>query len=100
LVQGPADVIDGEVRFAQGDALSAELASLGRGVRAFGGVQEEKAVGVLAELVDQGTDAGRGIPEAGGDLGSRLLRDTVGAEGFVLAMGSVAGLEEALGEGW
>jgi hypothetical protein len=98
-MQGAADVIDGEVLFAQSDDLKAELRFLGRGVRAFGGGQEEGTVGVLAELVDQGPEAGSGISEAGSDLGSRLSLDAVGPEGLVLAMGSIAGLKEVLGKG-
>jgi len=98
LVQGTADVVNGEVLFAQGDNLGAELGSLGRSLRSFGRGQEEGTVGILPELVDQGPDTGGGIAEEVSDLGSRLFLDAVGTEGFVLAMGSVARLEEASSE--
>lgn len=99
LVQGPADVIDGEVLLAQGNDLLTVLVFLGCRVRAFGGIQEKGAIGFAAELVDQGAKTGGGITEACGDLGSWQTFDAVGAEGFVLALGGVAGLEEAVGEG-
>ena len=38
-------------------------------------------------------------PRPCGDLGRGQLFDAVGAEGFVLALGSVAGPQEAWGEG-
>jgi hypothetical protein len=99
LVQGAADVVNGEVLFAQGDDLGAKLGSFGRSVRPFGRGQEEGTDGIFPELVDQGPDTGGGIAEEAGDLGSRLFLDAVGAEGFVLALGSVAGLEEVSCEG-
>jgi hypothetical protein len=99
LVQGAADVVNGEVLFAQGDDLGAKLVSLGRDVGPFGRGQEEGAIGILPELVDQSPKTADGIAEAVGDVGCGLFLDAVGAEGFVRAMGSIAGLEEASGEG-
>jgi len=79
LVQGTADIVNREILLAQGDDVGPVQVFLGRSVGAFGGGEEEGAVGLLAELVDQGAEAGRGIAEACGDLGSGQLLDAVGA---------------------
>ena len=96
--QGAADVIDGEVLLPQGDDGVAEGIGLGRGLGPLGRRQEEGAAGILAELVDQDTEAARGIAEAAGDLGAGEAIDEEGAEGLVLAVGGVGGLEEDAGE--
>ena len=48
--------------------------------------------------VDQDAEAARGIAEAAGDLGGGEALDEEGAEGLVLAVGGVGGLEEGAGE--
>ena len=57
-------------------------------------------MGVLAELVAQDAEAARGVAEAGGGLGGGDLLDEVGAQGLVLAVGRVGGLQEGAGEDW
>jgi len=51
-------------------------------------------VGVLAELMDQDAKAARSVSAAMRGLGRGERFDEVGAEGFVLTMGRVLGLEE------
>jgi hypothetical protein len=46
--------------------------------------------------VDQDAKAARGVAEAVGGLFGAELVDEEGAEGFLLAMGGVGGLEEGL----
>jgi len=83
---------------AQGDDLFAEALGLGGGFGAFGRREEELAVGVLAELVDQDAEASRGVTTAAGGFGGREALDEVGAQGFVLAVRGVLRLEEEVGE--
>ena len=62
--QGAADVVDGEVLLAQGDDLIAEP-SLLAGRPAFAcGRDEEVAVGLIAELMDEDAKAPRRVAEA------------------------------------
>ena len=61
------------------------------------GGQEEAAVGLLAEAVDQDAEARGRVAEALGGLTGRKFVDEVGAEGLVEAVGRVAGQEKALG---
>lgn len=96
--QVAADVVDGEVLFPQGDDGFAEGIGLGCGLGPLGRGQEEGAAGILAELMDQDAEAGRGIAETAGDLGGGEAIDEEGAEGLVLAVGGVGGLEEDAGE--
>ena len=97
LLEEPADVIDGEVLLAGLDNLLRAGVGLGGVLGAFGRGQEEGAVGVLAEVVDQDAEAARGIAEAAGGLLGGESVDEEGAQGFVLAVGGVGGLEESLG---
>ncbi|MEK7755026.1 MAG: hypothetical protein AAB654_24075, partial [Acidobacteriota bacterium] len=93
-----ADVVDGEVLLAQGDDLISQALGLGGGFRSFGRGEEELPLRFLAELVGQNAKASRGVTAAAGGLGGREPFDEVGAEGFVLAVGGVLGLEEEAGE--
>jgi len=63
----------------------------------FGRGQEEGPGGILAEVMGQNAEAARGVAETAGGLLGRELVDEVGAQGFVLAVSSVGGLEEGLG---
>ena len=71
---------------------------LGSGFGAFGRREEELAVGILAELVDQDAKTPRSIATTAGGLGRREALDEKGAQGFVLAVGRVLRLEEEAGE--
>ena len=62
------------------------------------GCEEEVASGILAELVDEDAEASRGVTEAASGLGAGEAIDEEGAEGLVLAVGGVGGLEEDAGE--
>ena len=96
--QGAADVVDGEILFAQGDDTVAERVGLGCGTGPLGRCEEEVASRVLAELVDEDSEAPRRVTEAASDLGSGTPSNEEGAEGLVLAMGGVGGFEEDLGK--
>ena len=96
--QVAADVIDREVLFSQGDDEVSEGIGLGCGLGSLGGGQEEGAAGILAEVMDQDTKAAGGITEAAGDFGTGEAVHEESAEGLVLAVGGVGGLEEEAGE--
>ena len=96
--QVTADVIDGEVLFSQGDDEFAEGIDLRCRLRSLGRGQEEGAMGILAELVDQDAKAAGGVTEAAGNFGTGDVVHEEGAEGLVLAVGGVGGFEENLGE--
>ena len=63
----------------------------------FGRGQEEGPGRILSEVVHQNAEATLRIAEAAGGLFGRELVDEEGAEGFVLAMSGVGGVEEGLG---
>ena len=52
----------------------------------------------MAKLVTQHAEAARGVAEASGRLSRGEPLDEVGSQGLILAMGSVGGLEEGVGE--
>ena len=62
------------------------------------GRDEEVALGLIAELMDEDAEAPRRVPEAGGGFGGWDAIDEEGPEGFVLPMGGVGGLQEPAGE--
>ena len=94
--QVAADVVYGEVLFAQDDDTVAEGVGLGCGLGPFGRYEEEVASRVLAELVDEDSEAPRCVTEAASDLGTGGSFNEEGAEGLVLAVGGVGGFEEDL----
>ena len=96
--QVAAAVVDGEVLFAQGDDTVAEGIGLGCGMGSLGRCQEEVASRVLAELVDENSEAPWGVTEAASDLGTGDPLHEEGAEGLVLAVGGVGRNEEDLGK--
>ena len=59
---------------------------------------KEGPLGVLPELVHQATEAAGSITETFRGLGGGKSLDKIGAEGLVLAMAGVAGLQEVVGE--
>ena len=99
------DVGDGEVLIlAEGeDAAGAVVGGrclLGlEGAWAGRGDGEEGAVGLAAEGGEEIVEGTAGIAEAGGGFGWGQAVDEVSAEGLVLAVGGIGGLEEAGGEG-
>ena len=93
-----ADVVDREILFAQGDDAVVHGIGLRSGLGFFGRLDEEVASGILAELVDEDSEAPRGITEAMSSLGAGEAIEEEGAEGLVLTVGSVGGLEEEAGE--
>ena len=76
----------------------AEALGLRRSFWAFSGREEELPVGVLAELMDQDTKPAGGVTAAAGGLGRSESLDEIGAQGFVLAVSGVLGLEEGASE--
>jgi hypothetical protein len=52
----------------------------------------------LTELMDQDAKAARGVAEAASDFGTGEAVHEEGAEGLVLAVGGVGGLEEDPGD--
>ena len=94
--QVATDVVYGQVLFAQGDDTVAEGVGLGGGPGPFGRYQKEVASRVLAELVDENSEAPRCVAEAASDLGTGDAFNEEGAEGLILAVGRVGGLEERL----
>jgi hypothetical protein len=94
VFQGSADVIDGQVLFAEGDDTLAQFVLRRGGVLLLMRGTEEGMLRVLAELVDQRAETACGVAKAlGGFLGGDPLHE-VSPQGFVLTMGSVAGLQE------
>jgi hypothetical protein len=69
VMKDAADVVDGEVSLTQGDDALAERCRLGCRPWPFGGGQEEGALGVLSELMEQLPNAARGVTKAGGGFG-------------------------------
>lgn len=92
--QGLGDVVDGEVLFPQLNDLLAGAVLLRGLFGSLGGWEEEGPVRILAKLMTQNAEAGRGIAEAGRCLCRGQLVNEVGPERFVLPMGNVAGLQE------
>src|SRR5208337_4585751 len=92
--QVAADVVDREVLLAKGDDPIAEGIGFGRGPWPFGRGEEEVATGILAELMDEDTEAPRGIAEAASGLVTGQSIDEVGAKGLVLAVGGVGRFKE------
>ena len=81
-----ADVIDQERVFPQGDDAVASGVGLGSGLGSFSRLEEEVASGILAELVDEDSEAPWGVTEAMRGLGAGEAIDEEGAEGFVLTV--------------
>ena len=90
------DIVDREIPLAQGhDQLARRVASL-RGLRAVAHVAEEAFLqGLLTpELVAQDPKGPGGITKTAGDLCRGEAFDEIGAQGLVLTMEGVDGLEE------
>jgi hypothetical protein len=98
VVQDAADVVDREVLLAEGDDPVAEGVGLGRGLRSPGRGDEEDAVRVAAEMVDEDAEASGRVAGASRRLGPREALDEVGPEGLVLPVGGVGRHSEDAGE--
>ena len=92
------DVVDGEILFAQGDDTVAEGVGLGCGMGPFGRCEEEVTSRVLAELMDEDSEAPRRVTEVASDLSTGGAVNEEGAECLVLAVGGIGGFEENLGK--
>ena len=66
--QVAADIVDRQVLLAEGDDPIAEGIGFGRGLWPFGRSEEEVTSGILAELMDEDTEAPRRIAEAASGL--------------------------------
>jgi len=97
LLQDPADIIDGEILFTQGNDLLAKGLGFPRSLGPFLRGKEEGAIGMLAKLRGEDAKASRGIPEATGDFGRSKTLDEIGPEGFVLPVSGISGLEKIAG---
>ena len=96
--EGAADVVDGEVLLPQGDDPIAEPLLLAwRPAFACVG-EEEVALALLAELMDEDAKAARSIAEPPGRFGRGDTLDEEGAEGLVLPMVGVGWLQELAGQ--
>jgi hypothetical protein len=93
-----ADVVDREVFFAQANDAVTYGIGLGCGPGSFSRFEEKVASGILAELVDENSEAPWSVLEATSGLGAGETIDEEGAECFVLTVGSVRGLNEETGE--
>jgi hypothetical protein len=98
VVQGAADVVDREVQLAERHDPVADGVGLGRGVRPLGRGEEEGAMRIAAELVDEDAEAARRITEAARRLGPREALDEVGPQGLVPPVGGVGRHGEGAGE--
>jgi len=97
LPQGVVDVVDRQVLLAQGDDQRPGWILLGLDLRAAGGVGEELAAAPMAEGMTQDAERARGVAEAPGCLGRWHPLGKVRAQGFVLPVPGLLGLEEEPG---
>jgi hypothetical protein len=94
VAQRVADVVDGEVLFAQHDDLPAHRIGLLREARPRAWGEEELPLGVLAEGVAEHPKAAGGVAEAPSHLCRAQALDEVGPQRLVLAVGGAARLQE------
>jgi hypothetical protein len=84
LLEQALNVINGEILFARLDNLRAQGVRLGGLPGAFGRRQEERTLGITAEIVDQNPEAARAVTEAASDPFGREFLDKVSPEGLIL----------------
>jgi hypothetical protein len=89
-----ADIVDREVLFAEGDDKIAQGIGFGCGLGSLGRCEEEWAVGILTELMDQDAKVARGVTETASHLDAGNTSDEERAKGLVLTVGGVSGLDE------
>ncbi len=83
------DVIYGEILLAQGDDTLPEGIGLGCILRPLGWAEEEVSLRILAEMVDENSEAPWSVTEASCDLGTGCAIDEECAEGLILAVDGV-----------
>ena len=98
LLQGLADVVDRQILLAQANHLLAHPIPFRGDCRSFLRRSEERAVRMLAKRMAEHTEAAGRVTEAACRLGGGESLDVVRAQGLVLAMGGVGGLEEKGGD--
>jgi hypothetical protein len=86
VLEGFADVVDGEVLLAEGDDLPANGRFCGDLSSPLFGRGEELTLGVFAELMDHDAKAPGRISEAFGGFRAGHTLDEIGPEGFVLSV--------------
>jgi hypothetical protein len=90
-----ADIVNGEVLFAQGDHLLTMRVLLGSLLGSFLWGKKERAVEVLAKFGAEDAKAPWSVAEAFGRFLGRDSLNEVGSEGLVLAVSGVFGEEES-----
>ena len=90
------NVINGKVLLAGLNNLLAQRIGLRSALRAFGRGQKKGTRGILSKLVNQDAKASGGITKASSGLLGGKLVDEEGAQGLVLAVGGIGGLEKSL----
>ena len=96
--EGAADLVDRQVLLAEGDDTVSEPLLPTPGLDLVGRGDEERPLGVVAELMHEDPHASWSVPEPGRHLSRGQAVDEVGPQGFVPAMGGIRGLEEVTGE--
>ena len=94
LLEKFADLIGGMILFSQGHDQVPGGGLLGLRLGTVPRVEEEGGVGIATELVAEDAEGAGGITEVGGDVGGGFLVDEIGAQGFVLTLFGMEGLEE------
>jgi hypothetical protein len=95
----PLHVIDREIAFAHGYGQITNAVARGSGLRSTLREAEEGGalIGVMAELMAEDAEGGRGVAKTAGDVAGGLFIDEESAESFVLALqGELRGEEEFL----
>ena len=96
--QIPADIVDRQVLFAEGNDEIAQGIGFGCGLRSFGRCEEEGAVEILTELMDQNAKAAWRVTEAASHVDAANTVNEKCTKGLVLAVGSVGRLQEDPGD--
>jgi len=91
------DVIDGEVLLTRLHDACAHGIRFRCLLRAFSRRQEKGLAKVLTKVVNQDAKTALRIAKAAGGILGRELVDKESAQGFVLAVGGIGGLQEDLG---
>ena len=94
LLEKFADLIGGMILFSQGHDQVPGGGLLGLRLGTVPRVEEEGGVGIATQLVAEDAEGAGGITEVGGDVGGGFLVDEIGAQGFVLTLFGMEGLEE------
>ena len=96
VLEQALNVINGEVLLAGLDNAVANRVGLGGLLGAFGWGQEKGPGGVLSEMMDQNAETALRVAKAAGGFFGEEFLDKEGAQGLVLAVSGVGGLQEGL----